>query len=132
MSQTFAELYSQHSKEVFLKQARAALAEGQDALTCAQQYAAKGKPDFVLAYLLIFDGTDEVKRDLLSRAYEQRARLSDEKADELNKQFHRPFPLIKLEAQRDRIAAQQVRQGRQLRNEMSAKLHLNLNYIKSV
>lgn len=124
MPQTFAELYRQQSKDVFLEQARTVLAQGQDALTCAQEYADKGKPDFVLAYLLLLDAADDVKRELFSRAYEQRARLSDEKAEALDKQFHRPFPLIKLEAQKDRMAAQQVRQGRRIRSETSTKLNM--------
>ena len=126
MSDTFAELYSQQTKEVFLEQARTALAQGKDGLQCAQEYAERGKPDFALAYLLLLDVADEVKRDVFSHAYEQRARLSDEKAESLDKQFHRPFPLIKLEAQKDRMAAQHVRQGRKLRAE-TVKSHLSLN-----
>lgn len=126
MSDTFAELYSQQTKEVFLEQAKAALAQGKDGLQCAQEYAERGKPDFALAYLLLLNVADDVKRAVFSRAYEQRAHFSDEKAESLDKQFHRPFPLIKLEAQKDRLAAQHVRQGRKLRGE-TAKAHLNLN-----
>lgn len=87
-------------------------------MTCADAYAEQGKPEFALAYLLLADVTDDVKRDILARAYEQRAAFSEEKADAFDRQFHRPFPLIRLEAQKDRLAAQQVRQGRRIRREM--------------
>ena len=36
-------------------------------------------------------------------------------AESFAQQFHRPFPLVKLEAQKDRLSAQQVRQGRRIR-----------------
>ena len=41
---------------------------------------------------------------------------------QFDQQFHRPFPLIKLEAQKDRLAAQQVRQGRRVRRDSAAKM----------
>jgi hypothetical protein len=112
----FNELYQNALKEVFLERAREQLAEGIDGLTCAQAYAVQGKPDFTLAHLLLAeDVSDEEKRELLAHAYEQRAILSEGKADDFSLQYHRPFPMIKLEAQKDRQAAQQVRQGRRLR-----------------
>jgi hypothetical protein len=117
MPQTFAELYKNLLKDVFLDLAREALEQGADGLTCADAYAEQGKPDFALAYLLFIDASDEVKRNIFARAYERRAEISEEKADAFDRQFHRPFPLIKLEAQKDRIAAQQVRQGRRVRRE---------------
>ncbi|HLZ58969.1 MAG TPA: hypothetical protein VKR06_18655 [Ktedonosporobacter sp.] len=120
MPATFAELYSSLSKEVFLEQARQQLAEGHDGLTCADAYAEQGKPDFALAFLLLSEISDEAKRDILARSYEQRATLSEEKAEDFDRKFHRPFPLIKLEAQKDRLAAQQVRQGRRVRRESKA------------
>jgi hypothetical protein len=109
MPATFAELYSSLSKEVFLEQARQQLKQGHDGLTCADAYAEQGKPDFALAYLLLIDLPDDAKCDILARSYERRAILSEEKARDLDRQFHRPFPLIKLEAQKDRLTAQQVR-----------------------
>lgn len=119
MSDTFAELYAPMLKEVFTTQVHKELAQGADGLTCARAYAERGKPEFVLAYLLLIDEPEEVKRELLSRAYEQRATLSENKAEELDKRFHRPFPLIKLEAQKDRMAARQVRQGKRVRTSVT-------------
>ncbi len=120
MSYTFAELYAPTLKEVFLTEARKQIAQGSDSLTCADAYAEQGKPEFALAYLLLTDVTDEVKRNIFARSYEQRAHYCEEKADTFDRQFHRPFPLIKLEAQKDRMAAQQVRQGRRIRRETKA------------
>lgn len=122
MSDTFADLYAQHSKEVFLERARQQLAQGDDALTCARSYAEQGKPDFTLAFLLLSEVAEDVKRDLLARSYEQRAKFSDEKAESFDKQFHRPFPMIKLEAQKDRTSAQQIRQGRRIRREVKIRI----------
>lgn len=114
---TFSELYSKQLKDVFLEQAREQLAQGGDGLTYADAYAEQGKPEFALAYLLLTETDDAVKRDIFARAYEQRAAFSEAKAEQFDQQFHRPFPLIKLEAQKDRLSAQQVRQGRRLRRE---------------
>lgn len=124
MPATFAELYAGLSNDVFLQHARKMLEQGADAYACADTYAEQGKPDFVLAFLLLLELPDEEKRTLLARSYERRAVLTDEKAESFDKQFHRPFPLIKLEAQKDRMAAQQVRQGRRIRRETRA-LHVN-------
>ena len=111
----FNELYQGAIKDVFLERAREQLAQGIDGLACAEAYAEQGKPDFALAHLLLAEAPDEVKRDILARAYEQRATISEGKADAFAQQYHRPFPLIKLEAQKDRQTAQQVRQGKRLR-----------------
>jgi hypothetical protein len=124
MPATFAELYSGLLKDVFVEHARRALEQGDDIFMCADTYAEQGKPDFTLTYLLLLQSDDSVKRDILARAYEQRAHISDEKAEELDRQFHRPFPLIKLEAHKDRLAAQQVRQGRRIWREVKS---LNVN-----
>jgi TfoX/Sxy family transcriptional regulator of competence genes len=115
MNDTFAELYAPMLKDVFTTRAQKDLAEGADGLACARAYAEQGKPEFVLAYLLLVDELEEVKRELLAYSYERRAVLSEDKAEELDKKFHRPFPLIKLEAQKDRLAARQVRQGKRVR-----------------
>jgi hypothetical protein len=118
---SFADLYAGLSNEVFREQAQRILEQGADAYACALAYAQQGKPDFALAFLLLLQETpDEEKRSLFAQAYEQRAALTDEKAESFDKQFHRPFPLIKLEAQKDRMAAQQVRQGRRIRRESKA------------
>ena len=125
---TFAELYSPLLKnDVFTFQARENLAHGADGLTCALAYAEHGKPEFTLAYLLLIELSDNEKCEILAVSYEQRARISEEKADHFDQQFHRPFPLIKLEAQKDRMAAQQVRQGRRVRRESATIKMLDVN-----
>jgi len=107
----FNELYSGLIKDVFLDLARQQLEQGVDGLTCANAYADQGKIDFALAYLLLSEAPENVKRDTLAHAYERHATLSDEKVEDFARQYHRSFPLIKLEAQKDRLSAQQVRQG---------------------
>jgi hypothetical protein len=124
MPDTFADLYRELLKNVFLELAQRELEQGADAFMSADAYAEQGKPEFTLAYLLLLDVDDGVKRDLLAQAYERRATLSEEKAESLDRQFHRPFPLIKLEAQKDRAAARQVRQGRRIRRDAKS-LHIN-------
>jgi hypothetical protein len=110
MPDTFNALYNSLTKDIFLERARQQLERGTGGLACANAYADQGKIDFVLAHLLLCEASDDVKRDILARAYEQRATLSDEKAEDFARQYHRSFPLIKLEAQKDRLSAQQVRQ----------------------
>jgi hypothetical protein len=110
MPDTFNALYNDLTKEIFLERARQQLEQGADGLACANAYADEGKIDFVLAYLLLCEAPDDVKRDIFARAYEQRAILSEQKAQDFARQYHRSFPLIKLEAQKDRLAAQQVRE----------------------
>ena len=112
MSETFEELYASLLKEVFTIHARQQLEQGADGLVSARTYAEQGKPEFTLAFLLLIDSPEEEKHELLAYAYERRARISQEKAAQLDAQFHRPFPLIKLEAQKDLIAAHAIRQGR--------------------
>ena len=116
MPNTFAELYASLLKnDVFTVKAQENLNQGADGLTCALAYAEQGKPEFALAFLLLLDITEDEKREILAQAYERRATLSEEKAEQLNNQFHRPFPLIKLEAQKDRMNARSIRQGKRVR-----------------
>lgn len=110
MTDTFNDLYSSLSKAIFLEHARQELEQEADGLARANAYADEGKVDFALAHLLLSAIPDDVKRDILARAYERRATLSDEKAEDFTRRYHRSFPLIKLEAQKDRLSAQQVRQ----------------------
>ena len=124
---TFAELYTPLLKEVFTRLVQEQLEKGVDGLTCASEYAEQGKPDFALAYLLRIEAAEEVKRSIFAYAYERRALLSEEKAESFSRQFHRPFPLIKTEAQKDRMAANQVRQGRRVRRESLANKSLQVN-----
>ncbi|MGH2493660.1 MAG: hypothetical protein ACRDIV_03050 [Ktedonobacteraceae bacterium] len=114
MSQTFEEQYAPMLKEVFTTHARQQLQQGADGLALARGYAKQGKPDFALACLLLLDIPDDEKREMLAHAYERRARLSDEKAQQLDKQFHRSFPLIKLGAQNDRKLAAAIRSGQNM------------------
>ena len=127
MTDTFAELYAPILKEVFTAKAQKDLEQGVDGLACARVYAEQGKPEFVLAYLLLIDEAEEMKRELLAYSYEQRAVHSEHKAEEFDQKFHRPFPLIKLEAQKDRMAAQQVRQGRRVRRDSAGIKMLHVN-----
>src|SRR5207237_6589280 len=118
MPNTFAELYASLLKnDVFTNKAQENLNQGADGLTCALAYAEQGKPEFTLAYLLLIELSDNEKREILAVSYDQRAKISEAKAEQFDQQFHRPFPLIKVEAQRDRLAAQQIRQGRRVRRE---------------
>jgi hypothetical protein len=118
VAETFAELYAPLLKEVFTRLARENMERGADGLTCAVEYAEQGKPDFVLAYLLLIELSEGEKRELLAHAYERRAELSEEKAESFSVRFRRPFPLVRLEAQKDRMAARSVRQGKRVRREV--------------
>ncbi len=120
MPATFHDLYSNLLNEVFLVRAREQLEQGVDGLVFADVYAEQGKPDFALAHLLMVDASDDVKRDILARSYERRADLTEEKAETFAQQFHRPFPLVMLEAQKDRLSASQVRQGKRVRRNMKS------------
>ena len=115
MSGTFEELYASQLKDVFKTHAQEQLEQGVDGLASSRAYAEQGKPEFTLAYLLLVDLPEHEKRELLAHAFERRATLSEEKAQQLKIQFHRTFPLITLEAQKDRKAAQSIRQGEEVR-----------------
>ena len=118
MPNTFAELYAPLLKsDVFVTQAQQNIERGADALTCALAYAEQGKPEFTLAYLLLIELSENEKREILATSFEQRAAISNAKAEEFDSKFNRPFPLIKVEAQKDRLAANQVRLGRRVRRE---------------
>jgi predicted nucleotidyltransferase len=119
VTETFEELYAPLLKDVFKTHAQKQLDLGVDALASIRIYAEQGKPEFTLAYLLLIDLPEDEKRELLAYSYERRATLSEQKAKQFNTQFHRPFPLIKLEAQKDRIAARSIRQGKQVRTGSS-------------
>ncbi len=111
----FAARYGAQCKEVFREAvARDALA-GRDLAARAREYAERGKPDFVLAYLLATDLPDDEKRAMLAGAYERRAQITERRADEFDRRFHRPFPLLRLEASKDRTLAQRIRAGGSLR-----------------
>ncbi|HYX48824.1 MAG TPA: hypothetical protein VE843_03730 [Ktedonobacteraceae bacterium] len=111
MAEAFEELYAQQLKDVFKVQAQEQIEQGADAVACSRAYAEQGKPEFTLAFLLHVNLPEEEKRELLAHSYERRATLSEKKAQQLDIQFHRSFPLIKLEAQKDRQVARSIRQG---------------------
>jgi hypothetical protein len=113
LSQTFEELYAQQLKEVFKIQVQEQIEQGADALVSSRAYAEQGKPEFTLAFLLLVDLPEDEKREILAYSYERRASLSEKKAKQLDVQFHRSFPLIKLEAQKDRQVAHSIRQGKE-------------------
>jgi len=114
MTETFQTMYAPLLKDVFSQQAREHLAQGAEALSAAQAYARLGKPDFTLAFLLLAPCPEAEKRETLACAYEQRAALTTEKAQTYSMQFHRSFPLMKREAQKDLQAARAIRQGQPL------------------
>ncbi len=115
MAETFEELYAQQLKDVFKTQAQQQIDQGADALASSRAYAEQGKPEFTLAFLSLIDLPEGEKRELLAHSYERRAVLSEQKAQQLDIQFHRSFPLIKLDAQKDRQAARSIRQGKEVR-----------------
>lgn len=117
MTDTFEAIYRPLLKTVFTEQAQAHIAQGAEAEPTAHMYAELGKPDFTLAFLLLSKQPDEEKREILARAYERRAALSTEKAAQYSAQFHRPFPLITLEARKDLQAAQAIRQGQAIQEQ---------------
>lgn len=119
MQDTFESLYAPLLKDVFTEQAREQIARGAEAGPAARMYAELGKPDFVLAFLLLNEQPDEEKREVFAHAYERRATLSEEKATAYSMQFHRPFPLIKLEARKDLLAARAIRQGQPVQERTS-------------
>lgn len=111
----FNEQYQPLCKEVFVGLARESLAQGADAEERARHYAARGKPDFTLAYLLAVSLPDAEKRDVLAKAHERRAELTEERALDFDRRFHRPFPMLRNDAAQDRAAARQIRSGKAVR-----------------
>ena len=122
MSETFEELYAQQLKDVFKTQAQQQIDQGADALASSRAYAEQGKPEFTLAFLLLIDLPEGEKRELLAHSYERRAALSEKKAQQLDIQFHRSFPLIKMGAQKDRQVARSIREGKEVRISLSQEL----------
>ena len=112
---SFDALYAAHSKAVFRELVAREVRDGCDPIARARDYLERGKPDFVLAFLLVGELPDGEKRELLACAYERRAQLTEEKANDFDRRFHRPFPLLRLEASKDRTLAQRVRAGGTLR-----------------
>jgi hypothetical protein len=109
-------------KEVFSEIARKEQQDGVDLDEEARLYAERGKPDFVLAYLLVSDLSQAQKREIFAYAHEQRAVYIERRAREFDQEFHRPFPLLQTEAAKDRSFARQIRAGRPIRKGAGRQL----------
>lgn len=108
----FNEHYGDECKEVFRGIVVEDLARGGDAVGQAHAYAERGKPEFALAYLLASPLSDEEKREIFAHAYDRRAAVTEERAREFDRKFHRSFAMLFTEAGKDRAAAQRIRAGR--------------------
>jgi hypothetical protein len=111
---SFAAQYQSMAKDVFVHLVHDDLAKGTPAEAQARRYSERGKPDFVLAYLLSCDLSDDEKRELLAESYERRAVLTRKRAEEFSERFHRDFPLLLTEASHDRQMAEQIRAGKNM------------------
>ncbi len=111
----FAEQYASLVKAAFAEQVNRDAAAAQDLVARAREYAERGKPEFVLAYLVVADLPDAEKRALLADAFERRAESAERYAAAMDAEHHRPFPLIGIEARKDRSMARQVRQGKMIK-----------------
>ncbi len=109
-------------KEVFSEIARKEQQGGADLNEQARLYAERGKPDFVLAYLLAGSLSQAQKREIFAYAHEQRAAYIERRAREFDQQFHRPFPLLNTEAAKDRALARQIRAGRPIHKGVGRQL----------
>ncbi len=107
----FNRQYERTCKDVFRSIVSKALEHGEDAASQARAYAARGKPDFVLAYLLATALPDAEKRDLYAHAFERRAAETEKRAREFDRTFHRSFAMLFAEANKDRATAQSIRAG---------------------
>ena len=112
VGEDFAAQFGHLAKEVFREIVRDKLAHGVDPIEQAQAYTARGKPDFVLAYLLVAPLADDEKREIYAQAFERRAVVTEERAREFDRRFHRSFALLFTEAGKDREAARRIRAGR--------------------
>jgi hypothetical protein len=109
-------------KAVFSEIARKEQQGGADLNEQARLYAERGKPDFVLAYLLAGSLSQAQKREIFAYAHEQRAAYIERRAREFDQQFHRPFPLLNTEAAKDRALARQIRAGRPIHKGVGRQL----------
>lgn len=96
----------------FVELAEQELRAGADSAEQARAYAERGKPDYVLAYLLAGDLPDAEKRELFAQAHERRAALTEQRARQFSRQFNRPFPLLFTDAATDRALARRIRTGK--------------------
>jgi hypothetical protein len=108
---SFEALYRSLLRPAIGEIAEQELTEGADAVEQAREYTERGKPDFVLAYLLLADLPDDEKRALYAQAHERRSAYIEQKARQFDREFHRPFPLLFQEAAKDRALARRIRAG---------------------
>ena len=109
-------------KEVFTEIAQKEQQAGVDLDEEARLFAERGKPDFVLAYLVMGDLSQAQKREIFAYAHEQRAVYIERRAREFDQEFHRPFPLLQTEAAKDRALARQIRAGRPVKKGVGRQL----------
>ncbi len=124
---SFDDQHRARLKDTFRELVQKSIEGGADPADLAQIYSEKGKPEFVLAYLLVSNLPDQEKRDILAAAYETRAAHSEQWARESEARYNRPFPLVHLEAQKDRANARSLRAGKAVRRESKAARQLNIN-----
>ncbi len=112
---SFNEQYGGLVREAFRAYAAKPLATGEDLVERARADAERGKPDLVLALLCEAEMADDGKREMLARAFDRRAEMMEAAAVAMEAEHSRPFPLIAIEARKDRTMARQVRAGRAIR-----------------
>lgn len=118
--------YAELVKDAFRESLERDRAAGADLVARAREYAERGKPEFVLTYLMAVELSSAEKRELLAHAFERRAALAEERAIAMEAAHARPFPLIGIEARKDRTMARQVRQGKMIRPYARAAKPLNV------
>lgn len=121
----FTEQYGGLVKDAFRDYAARVKGEGADPVERARADAERGKPDLVLALLCVAELPDSEKREVLAHAFERRADIAEATATQLSDEHNRPFPLIGLEARKDRSMARQVRAGKMIRPYARAPKPLN-------
>ena len=111
---SFEALYRSMLRPAIDEIAQKDVAEGVDPAERAREYTERGKPDFVLAYLLLASLPDEEQRALYAQAHERRSAYIERKARQFDREFHRPFPLLFQEAAKDRALARRIRAGQSI------------------
>jgi hypothetical protein len=119
---TFERQFADACKAVFREIVAGDLARGGNAEEQARAYAARANPEFVLAYLLATSLPDEARREIYALAFDRRAALTEERAREFDRTFHRSFALLFAEAAKDRAAARAIRSGRAPRAQAERSL----------
>lgn len=121
----FARAYAPLCKPVFLDLAREAIERGEDVDAQARTYAEHGKPDFALAYLLLGTLPEEERRAIFAEAHLHRADNIERQAREWDRQFHRPFPLLRSQAATDRTLARRIQNGQPIQPGTGRQLPLS-------